>query len=114
MKILDINGHEISALPEDAFDSSVHNHLERLYITNGTINSLHQETFKPFKKLKVVDLHQNNISTLQRNQFKGLRDLELLDLSHNVIAKIDSSHFGDLTKLSHLNLSYNALEELPR
>lgn len=72
------------------------------------------ESLQPLRRLKVLDLHGNQIKTLKRNQFRGLRDTEKLDLSYNNIAKVDSSHLADLTKLSFLNISNNALTELTR
>ena len=114
LKLLNISGHSVSSLTEDGLPSVLHNSLERLHLPNGNISSVHQETFKSFKKLKVLDLQGNKIAQLQRNQFKGLRELDMLDLSFNRIGKIDASHFADATKMSYLNLSHNALTDVPR
>ena len=72
------------------------------------------EALTPLKKLKRLDLHDNEIKELKRNQFKGLRDTEYLDLSHNQINKLDGSHLADLTKMGWCNLSHNAIADLKR
>ncbi|OXU29844.1 hypothetical protein TSAR_010372 [Trichomalopsis sarcophagae] len=112
---LHIRGHKIDELPSNIFvESLAASKIERLEISNGTLNSLAIETLAPLRKLKWLDLHGNQIKDLKKSQFKGLRDVELLDLSHNLIDKIDSSHLGDLTKMGWCNLSHNAIADLKR
>ncbi|XP_067004524.2 protein artichoke [Anabrus simplex] len=115
LSLLNIDHHEIQSLPKDAFGSGLlPNSLLRLRITNGLLSELFQETVAPLYKLKVLDLHGNNITTLRKGQFKGLRDTDSLDLSHNAITKIEAAYFADLTKMSWCNLSHNAIADLPR
>lgn len=115
LKILELNRHSIGELKNNEFDDSqLPAKLERMYITNGNISELGANTFQHLKKIKVIDLHGNQIAVLKKNQFRGLRDAEVLDISHNKIAKIDSSHIGDLTKLAFCNVSHNSLNEITR
>lgn len=136
LSILTIVGHRISTLPMDSFtDSIAAAKIEKLEISNGTVlfcerivslvscsyftvvgtlTSLPVEALTPLKKLKKLDLHDNEIKELKRNQFKGLRDTEYLDLSHNQINKLDGSHLADLTKMGWCNLSHNAISDLKR
>ncbi|XP_060827399.1 insulin-like growth factor-binding protein complex acid labile subunit [Bombus pascuorum] len=115
LSILSIVGHRISTLPVDSFaDSIAAAKIEKLEISNGTLTSLPVEALTPLKKLKKLDLHDNEIKELKRNQFKGLRDTEYLDLSHNQINKLDGSHLADLTKMGWCNLSHNAISDLKR
>lgn len=136
LSILSIVGHRISTLPMDSFaDSIAAAKIEKLEISNGTVlfcerivslvshsyftvvgtlTSLPVEALAPLKKLKKLDLHDNEIKELKRNQFKGLRDTEYLDLSHNRINKLDGSHLADLTKMGWCNLSHNAISDLKR
>ncbi|XP_050295565.1 toll-like receptor 3 [Anthonomus grandis grandis] len=112
---LNINGHNITDIPKDAFfDSETAGKLLKLYLINGPLKTPPIEALQPLRKLKTLDLHGNQISELKRNQFKGLRDVEVLDLSFNQIPKIDSSHLSDLTKMGWLNVSNNNLKELTR
>ncbi|XP_014218318.1 toll-like receptor Tollo [Copidosoma floridanum] len=112
---LSIRGHRIEELPSDIFaDSLAALKVERFDFSNGKLNLLPIETFGPLKKLKILDLHGNQIQDLQRNQFKGLRDVETLDLSYNLIDKLDASYFYDLTKLGSCNISNNRITELKR
>ncbi|XP_017884489.2 toll-like receptor 3 [Ceratina calcarata] len=115
LSILSIAGHRISVLPANSFaESAAAAKIERLEISNGTLASLPVEALTPLKKLKRLDLHDNEIKELKRNQFKGLRDTEYLDLSHNLIRNLDGSHLADLTKMGWCNLSHNAIADLKR
>jgi Leucine-rich repeat (LRR) protein len=115
LKILEINAHLIHTLNNYEFDDShLPAKLEKMYLTNGNITELGANTFQHLKKLKVIDLHGNQIVTLKKNQFRGLRDVEVLDISFNNIAKLDSSHIADLTKLTFCNVSHNKLSEFSR
>lgn len=115
LKILELNHHFIHALNNNEFDDSqLPSKLEKMFITNGNISELGANTFQHLKKLKVIDLHGNQITALKKNQFRGLRDAEVLDISYNNIAKLDSSHIADLTKLTFCNASHNKLNELSR
>ncbi|CAK9833600.1 Protein artichoke [Anthophora retusa] len=138
LSILSIAGHRISILPVDSFtESAAAGKIEKLEISNGrifqeerlisldflydllfdavgTLSSLPVEALTPLKKLKRLDLHDNEIKELKRNQFKGLRDTEYVDLSHNLISKLDGSHLADLTKMGWCNLSHNAISDLKR
>lgn len=115
LKILELNHHFIHTLNNNEFDDSqLPAKLEKMYITNGNISEIGANTFQQVKKLKVIDLHGNQIVVLKKNQFRGLRDAEVLDISYNNIAKLDSSHIADLTKLTFCNASHNKLSELSR
>ncbi|XP_011503472.1 PREDICTED: chaoptin [Ceratosolen solmsi marchali] len=115
LTVLNIRGHKINELQSNIFLESLLAHkIERLEISNGTLNSLLVETLKPLQKLKWLDLHGNQLIVLKKNQFKGLKYIEYLDLSHNLINKLDSSHIGDLTNMAWFNLSHNAISDLKR
>lgn len=115
LKILEINHHKIQSLNNNEFDDSqLPVKLEKFIVTNGQIVELGANTFQHLKKVKIIDLHGNQIEVLKKNQFRGLRDAEVLDISFNNIAKLDSSHIADLTKLTFCNASHNKLTELSR
>lgn len=115
LSVLSISGHRLAGLPGNGFSGSLAAaKLERLEISNGTLESLPTDALTSLKKLKFLDLHGNKIVEMKRNQFKGLRDTEFLDLSDNLITKLDPSHLADLTKMGWCNLSRNAIGELKR
>ncbi|EDW72313.2 uncharacterized protein Dwil_GK20783 [Drosophila willistoni] len=110
-----IDGHSFEQLPKDLFvGQPITNILDIFRLINGKLNDLPIETFQPFRKLKTLDLHGNQLENLKRNQFKNLRELEVLDISHNNIKKLEAQHISDLTKLGWCNVSHNALNELSR
>ncbi|CAG9813618.1 unnamed protein product [Phaedon cochleariae] len=112
---LNIDGHQMTDLPQDSFSSSaMTGSLFKLYITHGNLTTPLPESLQPLRRLKILDLHGNQIKNLKPHQFKGLRDVESVDLSFNEIPKIDASHLADLTKLSFLNVSHNQLTEITR
>lgn len=115
LKILELDQHQIQTLNTNEFDDShLPVKLEKFYVTNGKIAELGANGFQHLKKVKVIDLHGNQIEVLKKNQFRGLRDAEVLDISFNNIVKLDSSHIADLTKLTFCNASHNKLTELTR
>lgn len=115
LKILELDQHQIQKLNTNEFDDSqLPAKLEKFYVTNGKIAELGANGFQHLKKVKVIDLHGNQIEVLKKNQFRGLRDAEVLDISFNNIVKLDSSHIADLTKLTFCNASHNKLTELTR
>lgn len=115
LKILQLDQHNIQILNTNEFDDSqLPVKLEKFYVTNGNITELGANCFQHLKKVKVIDLHGNQIEVLKKNQFRGLRDAEVLDISHNNIVKLDSSNIADLTKLTYCNASHNKLSELTR
>lgn len=115
LKILELNHHSIQILNTNEFDDSqLPVKLERFYVTNGNISELGVNMFQHLKKVKVVDLHGNQITALKKNQFRGLRDAEVLDISFNKLEKLETTHIADLTKLTYCNASHNQLTELSR
>lgn len=115
LKILQLDQHNIQILNTNEFDDSqLPAKLEKFYVTNGNVTELGANAFQHLKKVKVIDLHGNQIEVLKKNQFRGLRDAEVLDISYNNIVKLDSSHIADLTKLTYCNASHNKLSELTR
>ncbi|XP_044746672.1 chaoptin [Coccinella septempunctata] len=115
LTLLNIDQHKMTNLQKDVFsESSMTGTLLRLHLSNGLLDTPPLESLQPLRKLKVLDMHGNNMVNFQRNQFRGLRDVESLDLSFNKIKKIDGSHMADLTKLGWLNISHNDLKEITR
>lgn len=113
--ILSLDGHNITDLPKDVFaESLLPNNIEKIYISNGEVSNIESETFQACRKLKVLDVHGNNLTALKKNQFKNLRNLEVLDLSFNHLKKFDASNIFDLTKLGWCNLTHNSLTEIAR
>lgn len=65
-----------------------------------------------FKKLKVLDLHNNQIQTLPSLFFKYQGRLQYLYLSQNHISLIQEDTFAGLHSLLFLDLSYNKFQYL--
>lgn len=71
------------------------------------------ETFRPLKKLRIVDLSHNNLKSLPDNLFvEG--SLESLDLSHNQFMRLPMKAMSPsaAASLSKLDISWNILAGL--
>ena len=89
-------------------------HLEDVRLTNANISVLSPDAFAGLDKLKVLDLHGNQLADVPKGIFQPLRNLEVLDIGHNVLGKLQPTYFSDLAKLININVSYNGLTEYPR
>lgn len=72
-------------------------------------------TFDKLNKLKILDLHANQISSINSGAMNATYNLESLDLSQNhIAATIEDSFrpFASLTKLDTFNLNDNCIKAI--
>ncbi|XP_064466119.1 protein slit-like isoform X2 [Ornithodoros turicata] len=60
-----------------------------------------------------LDLEGNNLTIIQKDDFKGMKKLRILQLMENQIHIIDRSAFADLVTMERLRLNNNRLRSLP-
>lgn len=89
-------------------------HLDDVRLTNANISLLLPDAFAGLDKLKMLDLHGNQLKDIPKGIFQPLRNLEVLDVGHNVLGKLQPAYFSDLAKLISINVSHNGLTEYPR
>lgn len=87
--------------------------LKLVNLGNNDISSLEGNVFANLTLLKDLTLTRNGITAIPMDAFSGLTNLEYLDLSKNKIEEIHDDAFIDLTSLSELNLSENEFPRLP-
>lgn len=77
------------------------------------ISEIPMESFRPLKKLRIVDLSHNKLRTLPDNLFTE-GTLESLDLSHNQFMRLPMKTMtpSAAASLSNLDMSWNVLTGL--
>ena len=85
-------------------------HLEKLNLAKNRLKLVGQ-TFMGLKKLKFLDLSENNLTLETYGTFASLAKLETLNLAYNSIARIDAYTFKGLTSLQSLCLRRNFFDE---
>lgn len=117
----------------------IQENIEELYMDQSKISQFSSDAFSSFRKLKIIDLHGNdlniigefffgtsnnkklisinlansNIKSLSSNSFSGCNLLENLDLSENSLEKLEPGTFYDLENLINLKLQNNFLTTIP-
>uniref|UniRef100_A0A6I8RF58 Slit homolog 1 protein n=1 Tax=Xenopus tropicalis TaxID=8364 RepID=A0A6I8RF58_XENTR len=120
--IVDCRGKGLTAIPANLPETMTEIRLE----LNG-IKSVPPGAFSPYKKLRRIDLSNNQISEIAPDAFQGLRSLNSLEgaaqisamyglilLNANKINCIRADTFQDLQNLSLLSLYDNKIQSLAK
>uniref|UniRef100_A0A8D0H6Q3 Slit homolog 1 protein n=1 Tax=Sphenodon punctatus TaxID=8508 RepID=A0A8D0H6Q3_SPHPU len=102
--IVDCRGKGLTAIPANLPDTMTEIRLE----LNG-IKSIPPGAFSPYKKLRRIDLSNNQISAIAPDAFQGLRTLNSLVLYGNKIMDLPKGVFGGLHALQLLLLNANKI-----
>ena len=105
----------IACFKIDSISKSSFNFLKKLKILNLSENQileLDNFLFTVESDLQEFYCNNNNLSALRVNVFYGLKNLKTLSLKENRIKKIEENCFLPLESLQSLNLSQNKIESL--
>jgi Leucine-rich repeat (LRR) protein len=108
IKVLNLIYNEFTNIPKDV---TKNRRLEDLLLASNMAVNLDQYDFKRMKRLKNLNLYDNQIKELPP-RIKRLKNLEVLDLYHNHL-KFLPKEIGDLKQLSTLAVSNNQFWKLP-
>ncbi|GAB0095464.1 protein slit [Sergentomyia squamirostris] len=100
----------ITELPPRAFAN--YRRLRRIDVSNNNISRIAHDAFSGLKALASLILYGNKIKDLPSGVFKGLTSLQLLLLNANEINCIRKDTFRDLHSLSLLSLYDNNIQSL--
>ena len=81
MRRIDLNGNNLSELPDGVFDEL--SFLRRLYLNDNNLRELPDGVFDDLTSLNVLDLSGNNLSELPDSVFRGRNELKDLRLEDN-------------------------------
>lgn len=81
--------------------------LEVIGIWFGRIKQISQGDLEPFRKLKNLDLHYNDIEVLETDLFKSNKELIAIFIDHNRITVVQPEVFENLVNLNYLALQGN-------
>ncbi|XP_074855427.1 slit homolog 1 protein isoform X3 [Carettochelys insculpta] len=107
---LELNG--IRSVPPGAF--SPYKKLRRIDLSNNQISEIAPDAFLGLRSLNSLVLYGNKITNLPQGVFGGLHALQLLLLNANKIRCVRPDTFLELPNLSLLSLYDNQLQGLPK
>ena len=111
LKILWLNGNNISYLAEDTFNGL--GKLEKLYLYYNKLKLLPSGIFRPLKNLKRIELSMNQIIKLDKEIFQSNTLLEKISLDFNQLFELPEDIFSMNSKITSIILSSNNLISLP-
>ncbi|XP_070617632.1 vasorin [Erythrolamprus reginae] len=83
-----------------------------LYLFEGGLRALSQDSFAGLPGLRLLDLSQNLLASLPRDVFQPLPGLRNLDLSSNQLQEVTNESFHGLRLLERLYLDRNQLRSI--
>ncbi|XP_010211760.1 PREDICTED: slit homolog 1 protein [Tinamus guttatus] len=107
---LELNG--IKSIPPGAF--SPYKKLRRIDLSNNQISEIAPDAFQGLRSLNSLVLYGNKITELPKGVFGGLFALQLLLLNANKINCVRADTFQDLQNLSLLSLYDNKIQSLAK
>nr|XP_033797142.1 slit homolog 1 protein isoform X1 [Geotrypetes seraphini] len=107
---LELNG--IKSIPPGAF--SPYKKLRRIDLSNNQISEIAPDAFQGLRSLNSLVLYGNKITSLPKGVFSGLYALQLLLLNANKINCVRADAFQDLQNLSLLSLYDNKIQSLAK
>jgi Leucine-rich repeat (LRR) protein len=110
---LGLANRDLELLHKDTF-VDVGEHVEELILSENRLNQLNKKLFRPFKRLRTLDLSHNKLQSILPETFAGgvATTLQLLWLSDNQLDSLDESIFAGMHALVELHLSVNQLSSL--
>jgi Leucine-rich repeat (LRR) protein len=108
-----LSSRALELLHKDTF-VDVGDHVEELVLSENRLNQLNKKLFRPFKRLRTLDLSHNKLQSVLPETFAGGvgNTLQLLWLCDNQLDSLDESLFVDMHALVELHLSGNQLTTL--
>ncbi|KAG5318637.1 LRC24 protein, partial [Pseudoatta argentina] len=112
MQVLDLSGNKIPALKEEIFKLAGLVNLQRVFLRNAGIYSIHSNSFKDMRILIEIDLSDNHVTVLEPDTFLGNERLRILILSGNPLGTLRNLQFPVLQHLRNLELQRCSLTEV--
>lgn len=112
MQVLDLSGNKIPALKAEIFKTAGLLNLQRVFLRNAGIHSIHADSFKDMRILIEIDLSDNHVTVLEPNTFLGNERLRILILSGNPLGTLRNLQFPVLQHLRNLELERCSLTEI--
>ncbi|XP_074037571.1 uncharacterized protein [Leptinotarsa decemlineata] len=111
-QVLDFSGNRLNKLGKELFLKKQLVNLQRVYLSNCRIKSVHRDTFKGLTNLVELDLSDNILETVPSGSFLGCPSLMKLLLNSNPITSLKKASFEYLGQLNNLELSNCKLTEV--
>lgn len=112
MQVLDLSGNKIPELQAEIFKRAGLVNLQRVFLRNAGIHSIHADSFKDMRILVEIDLSDNHVTSLESDTFLGNERLRILILSGNPLGTLRNMQFPALQHLRNLELQRCSLTEI--
>lgn len=112
MQVLDLSGNRIPELQAEIFKRAGLVNLQRVFLRNAGIHSIHADSFKDMRILIEIDLSDNHVTSLEPDTFLGNERLRILILSGNPLGTLRDAQFPALQHLRNLELQRCSLTEI--
>lgn len=107
LQLLSLGKNKLTSIPANAFSSL--KKLKRVDLSNNQIRYLPAGPLTALRELQFLDLAYNSLTDVKIGALNNLVDLRELTLKSNFIKDMNTMAFLNLTRLKTLDLSYNRL-----
>ncbi|KAG0706565.1 Leucine-rich repeat-containing protein 24 [Chionoecetes opilio] len=104
-----LSSNDITYLGKDAFHKTGMVNLQKLYLHDNRVRTMHKDAFRGLTIMIELDLSNNRIDKLHPGTFTGLEKLRVLDLSMNLLSRLNGVQFPPLPHLRRLSFRENRL-----
>ncbi|KAG5899984.1 hypothetical protein JTB14_034553 [Gonioctena quinquepunctata] len=111
-QVLDFPGNHLNKLAKELFLKKKLTNLQRVYLSNCRIKTVHRDTFKGLTNLVELDLSNNLLESVPSSSFPGCPSLMKLFLNSNPIVSLKKSAFEHLGQLNNLELKNCKISEV--
>lgn len=94
--------------------SKVGKRLKHLNLSDNNLTYIAIGSFYSFRELESLDLSMNQLESLPTTVFEQLQQIQGIDLSSNNLGDLPQGMFDSLRTLTHLNLSNNKIQNIYR
>ncbi|XP_015117217.1 chaoptin [Diachasma alloeum] len=112
LQYLDLSNNQLRSMPENSFHFL--KRIKRIEIQDNEISDIKKGTFQGdiHSTLEEVNFGYNQISNLQTHTFVDLAAMTILNLQDNKIEKIERRAFMNMNRLKYLNLRGNKMKTI--
>ncbi|XP_060530640.1 leucine-rich repeat-containing protein 24-like isoform X2 [Cylas formicarius] len=111
-QVLEFSSNDLQQLPKELFVRKHLLNLQRLYLANCKLRTIHKDTFKGLTNLVEMDLSHNLLEAVPTAAFMNCPSLMKLTLSSNPVGSVKKLAFNHLSYLNTLELSGCEIAEI--
>lgn len=106
VELLLIDEQKMKFMPENL--ENFFTNLKGIIIDSSELISITKSDLKPFDKLKIIFIGNNNIEELENDLFEGNKSLEWINFMNNFTKRIGSEILNQLNDIKFVNFQRNS------